>query len=68
MSEIRIAARYAKSLLDLAIEKGALDAIHNDMQLIAESCKGSRELVLALQSPIIKFDKKPYLLLFLVVK
>jgi F-type H+-transporting ATPase subunit delta len=58
MSEIRIAARYAKSLIDLASEKGCLDAVHNDMQLIAESCKGSRELVLALQSPIIKFDKK----------
>jgi F-type H+-transporting ATPase subunit delta len=58
MSEIRIAARYAKSLIDLASEKGSLDAVHNDMQLVAETFKGSRELVLAMQSPIIKFDKK----------
>jgi F-type H+-transporting ATPase subunit delta len=58
MSEIRIAARYSKSLVSLSSEKGELDTVHKDMQLIAESCKGSRELVLALRSPIIKFDKK----------
>lgn len=58
MSEQRIADRYAKSLIDLASEKGSLDAIYSDMLLIQESCKGSRELVNALSSPIIKFDKK----------
>jgi len=58
MSEIRIAARYAKSLITLATENGDLDVIHKDMQIVSESCKGSRELVLALRSPLIKFDKK----------
>ncbi len=62
MSEIRIAARYAKSLLDLASERGELDAVKGDMELISETCKGSRELVLALKSPIIKFDKKQAIL------
>jgi F-type H+-transporting ATPase subunit delta len=27
----RLAARYAKSILDLAIERGQLDAVSNDM-------------------------------------
>ncbi len=27
----RLAARYAKSILDLAIERGQLDVIYNDM-------------------------------------
>ena len=58
MSEIRISSRYAKSLLELASETGNLESVYKDMQLLAESFKGSRELVLAMQSPIIKSDKK----------
>ncbi|MBC7387612.1 MAG: ATP synthase F1 subunit delta [Opitutaceae bacterium] len=58
MSEIRIAARYAKSLIELSSEKGSLDAVYNDMQLITDAFANSRELVLAMQSPIIKSDKK----------
>ena len=58
MSEIRIASRYAKSLVELASEKGALDLVYSDMQLIADAFTNSRELVLAMNSPIIKSDKK----------
>lgn len=58
MSESQIAERYAKSLIILAQEKNVLDSILADMQLIAASCKGSRDLVLMLRSPIVKFDKK----------
>jgi len=58
MSEAQIAERYAKSLLDLAIERNVLELILGDMKLIAASCKGSRDLLLMLKSPIIKFDKK----------
>lgn len=54
----RVAARYAKSLLDLALEKGILEPVYNDMQFILNTCKSSRDLVLFLQSPIIKTDKK----------
>ena len=32
MSEFRVASRYAKSLIDLAIERGELDAVCNDME------------------------------------
>lgn len=58
MSEAQIAERYAKSLLDLAVEQNVLEQVLSDMKLIAASCKESRELVLVLKSPIVKYDKK----------
>ncbi|MBX7181993.1 MAG: ATP synthase F1 subunit delta [Bacteroidia bacterium] len=58
MQDPRIASRYAKSLLDLASEQGALAQAYQDM-LVVETCtKESRELVNLLNSPIIKSDKK----------
>lgn len=54
----RLAARYAKSILDLAIERGQLDAVYNDMLFIETICRSSRELVNLLRSPIVKADKK----------
>lgn len=54
----RVAARYAKSLLDLALEKGILEPVYYDMQFILNTCQSSRDLVAFLQSPIIKTDKK----------
>ncbi|MDF2449016.1 MAG: synthase delta subunit [Bacteroidota bacterium] len=53
-----VASRYAKSLLDLAVEKGQLEAVFNDMQMVKEVCDGSREFTSFLNSPIIKSDKK----------
>lgn len=54
----RVAARYVKSLLGLAVEQNALEAVHKDMQLFANACENSRDLVSLLKSPIIKHDKK----------
>jgi len=54
----RLSARYAKAILDLAIEKGQLDAVYNDMLFLDAACQSSRELVSVLRSPIIKADKK----------
>ncbi len=54
----RLAARYAKSILDLAVERGQLDAVYNDMLFLRDVCRASRELVSVLRSPIIKTDKK----------
>ena len=54
----RLSARYAKAVLDLAIEKGQLDAVYNDMLFLDAACQSSRELVNVLRSPIIKADKK----------
>ncbi|HZE83364.1 MAG TPA: ATP synthase F1 subunit delta [Puia sp.] len=53
----RLAGRYAKSLLDLAIEKSQLDAVYKDMLYLQELCR-NREFVSLLKSPVIKADKK----------
>lgn len=53
----RLAARYAKSILDLALEKGEVENVHNDMLFLQSACRSS-ELVNLLRSPVIKSDKK----------
>ncbi len=58
MTNPRLAIRYAKSLLDLAQEKGQLEEVFNDMKLLDNICKTSREFANVLKSPIIKEDKK----------
>ena len=54
----RIASRYAKSLIELAQEKGKLEQVHNDVLLLNEAFKTSRELRTFLKSPVIRPDKK----------
>ncbi|HEY8387496.1 MAG TPA: ATP synthase F1 subunit delta [Parasegetibacter sp.] len=54
----RLARRYAKSLVDLASEKNALEAVYQDMLFIQSICKQSREFVTLLKSPVVKGDKK----------
>lgn len=54
----RVSSRYAKSLLDLAIEQGSLESAYADMLLISKTCLNSRDLVVMLKSPIIKTDQK----------
>lgn len=58
MKGTRVATRYAKSLLRLALERGELEKAYADMQLIASTCKQSKDLSIFLKSPIIKTDKK----------
>jgi F-type H+-transporting ATPase subunit delta len=58
MPNPRLASRYAKSLLDLAIEKGQLDAAYTDMKYLQAVCAASAEFVNLLRSPIIKADQK----------
>jgi F-type H+-transporting ATPase subunit delta len=58
MQNPRLAIRYAKSLLDLAQEKGQLQEVFNDMSLLNNICQANREFVNVLKSPIIKEDKK----------
>jgi F-type H+-transporting ATPase subunit delta len=57
-----VAYRYARSLMQLAIEQGQLVAVQEDMRLVANTCEGSRDLVLLLKSPVIKGDKKDKIL------
>ena len=56
--ESQVATRYAKSLLDFALERNELEAVAADMALIANTCASSKDLRLMLKSPIIKQEKK----------
>jgi F-type H+-transporting ATPase subunit delta len=58
MPNPRLASRYAKSIIDLAIETNQLEKIFADMQWLQQLIKGSRDLSNLLRSPIIKPDKK----------
>jgi len=58
MAGHRAASRYAKSLIELSQEKGQLDAVYADMELISNTIEESHELKLLLKSPIVKGDKK----------
>lgn len=62
MRDIKVASRYAKSLLGIAIQENKLEELHNDMQLINTVCDENRELVLLLKSPIVRSDKKAVVL------
>ena len=57
MSMSKIAGRYAKSLVDLATEKSALNEVHEDVRTIQSVCE-NRDFALMLKSPIIHGDKK----------
>jgi F-type H+-transporting ATPase subunit delta len=56
MSQIPV--RYAKSLIELAIEKGQLDTVYADMRKVLAGCKQIKDLQILLKSPLIKTDKK----------
>ena len=58
MPNPRLAARYAKSILDLAIERGQLEEVHDDMLFLQQAFRSSRELLVMIKSPVIKADKK----------
>ena len=58
MPNPRLASRYAKSVLDLAIEKGQLEPVYADMQYLQALNSGSRDFLNLLRSPIVAPDKK----------
>lgn len=58
MSSTKLAYRYAKSIIDLAVEKGKLEEVSNDMRLLNETTDKVREFYLMLKSPIVNGDKK----------
>ena len=57
MSVTRIATRYAKSLLELAIEQNKLEPVSADIQTLQSAIK-NRDLYLLMKSPIVHADKK----------
>ena len=58
MRQSRVTIRYAKALLQLAIEQNTLEQSYNDMVLLDSVCSESKELSLLLKSPIVKTDQK----------
>jgi F-type H+-transporting ATPase subunit delta len=58
MQNPRLASRYAKSLIDLAIERGQLEQVFADMQWLQAVCKSNRDVVNLLKSPIIRNEVK----------
>ena len=66
MPNARLAGRYAKSLLDLAIEQNQLDTVHADMKYFQAVCTQSPDFVNVLRSPIIKADQKNAIVLAVI--
>jgi F-type H+-transporting ATPase subunit delta len=62
MADTRVASRYVKSLLSLAVEQGVVEAVNNDMQFFDKVCHSNRDFVLMLKSPIIRHEKKKEIL------
>lgn len=62
MPNPRLATRYAKSLIDLAIEKNQLEEVYADMSWINRVTKSNRDFVNLLRSPVIKGDTKKKIL------
>jgi F-type H+-transporting ATPase subunit delta len=57
MSQLKIASRYAKSLIDLASETNQLDKVYEDILTIQSACQ-NKEFQLMLKSPVVTSDKK----------
>lgn len=58
MSEIKVASRYAKSLIDLSQENNSLEETKNDMVLFEKVVDETPELAAILKNPIVPLDKK----------
>jgi len=62
MRNPRLATRYAKSLIDLSIERGELEQVFADMQWLQAVNKSNKDFVNLLRSPVIKPDVKKKIL------
>jgi F-type H+-transporting ATPase subunit delta len=58
MPNPRLAGRYAKSLIDLSMERDELELVYNDILYLGELMRLSPEFVTLLKSPVIGGDKK----------
>jgi len=58
MKSTKAASRYAKALLELAIENNKVDAIAIDMQHLATVCAENPDFIKFLNSPVVRADKK----------
>ncbi len=58
MIHSKAAKRYAKALLRLSQEQGCLEEVLEDIKTIHETISSSRDLLLALKSPVVKPSEK----------
>lgn len=58
MKNTKAASRYAKALLELAIEQKKIDSVLGDMQFLLRTSDEIRDFALLIASPIINADKK----------
>jgi F-type H+-transporting ATPase subunit delta len=58
MADSQVAHRYAKPLLELAIEQNTLDTVYQDMILLEKTCKENPEFAAVLKNPIIRGYRK----------
>ncbi|RYZ84251.1 MAG: ATP synthase F1 subunit delta [Proteobacteria bacterium] len=62
MTNPRLATRYAKSLITLAIERNVLEETYKDIEFLHSISKANPEFALVLKSPIIAPEKKVVIL------
>ena len=62
MSELTVAARYAKAIIDLAEEQKLVEPIKGDMELFLRTLKANPELKAVLANPIVSHSKKVHIL------
>lgn len=58
MKGTKSASRYAKALLELAIEQNKVDLVLKDMEFFVDSGNNNYDLLVFLKSPVIKAEKK----------
>jgi len=58
MSVNRIASRYAKSLIELAVEQNNLEKINEDILHLRRMIKSSKDFFNFLHSPVIQYSRK----------
>jgi F-type H+-transporting ATPase subunit delta len=58
MQNPRLAGRYAKSLMDIAVEQNVVDALNEDAKGLSAMFKASADFTNFVKSPVIKADKK----------
>jgi len=58
MQNPRLAGRYAKSLIDLAVERNQLEEVYADLKYLQAVCKLSKPFTNLLNSPIIPIPTK----------
>lgn len=62
MASIRIASRYSKSLIELAIAGSKLEEVKNDMEAVSIICTDSKDLANLLKNPIVTAEAKKAIL------